>query len=82
MLDANLTSDALFSGDRLFISTVNPPRLYSIKNLEFAQQVQEINIHPLLASAKRPMKYQPRIRMSEFGEEHILIHEEVVGSSF
>ena len=59
MLDSNLTSDALFSGDRLFISTVNPPRLYSIKNLEFAQQVQGINIHPLLASAKRPMKYQP-----------------------
>ncbi|KAE9414501.1 hypothetical protein Angca_006025 [Angiostrongylus cantonensis] len=80
MLDVNICSDGLVSGNTLIVATVNPPRLYIIENIDVSNEVYEVDISRMLLSFRQVLKYQPRIKLARYGEHSILIHEEVTNS--
>ncbi|KAK6745050.1 hypothetical protein RB195_011638 [Necator americanus] len=80
MLDVNICSDGLVVGNTLVVATVNPPRLYLMRDLNEANQVHEVDISPMFKSLRHLLKYQPRLTLSTCGNEKILVHEEVTNS--
>ncbi|KAJ1354637.1 hypothetical protein KIN20_011630 [Parelaphostrongylus tenuis] len=81
MLDVNICSDGIVSGNTLTVATVNPPRLYIIQNIDMSNEVHEVDISGILPPLRQVLKYQPRIKLSRYGEDLILIHEEVTNST-
>ncbi|XGW33259.1 hypothetical protein V3C99_017601 [Haemonchus contortus] len=79
MLDVNICSDGLVMGNSLIVAAVNPTRIYAVKDLYLTDEVFEIDISPML-SHHNLLKYEPRIRLAQYGEGTFLVHEEVSGS--
>ncbi|VDO38068.1 unnamed protein product [Haemonchus placei] len=79
MLDVNICSDGLVLGNSLIVATVNPTRIYVVKDLYLTDEVFEIDISSML-SHHNLLKYEPRIRLAQYGEGSFLVHEEVSGS--
>nr|CDJ80091.1 ATPase associated with various cellular activities domain containing protein [Haemonchus contortus] len=79
MLDVNICSDGLVMGNSLIVATVNPTRIYAVKDLYLTDEVFEIDVSSML-SHHNLLKYEPRIRLAQYGEGSFLVHEEVSGS--
>ncbi|KAK6061171.1 hypothetical protein COOONC_01162 [Cooperia oncophora] len=79
MLDVNICSDGLVMGNSVVVATVNPTRLYIIKDLDLAEEVYEIDISPMLTPQKL-LKYEPRIRLAKYADGKFLFHEETSNS--